>query len=95
MMTPRWKGVIKTATAVVAVAVVVVAIVIMVRGYGLSDEYDFGAGAYYYADSPQLQDLASENHYRSSVPVWVHVVLFLAWGWLMYLLWRWIDRKKE
>ena len=95
MISPRWKRVFKTATAIVAVAVVIVAVVIMVRGYGLSDEYDFGAGAYYYADAPQLQDLASENHYQSSVPVWVHIVLFLAWGWLMYLLWRWIDRRKD
>ena len=25
--------------------------------------------------------------------VWIHIVLFLAWGWLMYRLWVWIDKR--
>ena len=95
MMLSRRKRRLKAVTAIVAVTVVAVAVVIMVRGVGLSDELDFGAGAYYYADAPQLQDLASENHYQSAVPLWVHIVLFLVWGWLMYLLWRWMERRNK
>ena len=49
----------------------------------------------YYADSPQLQDLAEKAVYKTSVPVWVHIVLFLCWGWLMYRLWVRVDRKKR
>ena len=31
---------------------------------------------------------------QTKVPYWVHVVLFLGWGWLMYRLWVWIDKRK-
>ena len=83
----------KIATACVAVAVLVIAVVIMIRGAGLSPDLDFGAGAYYYADSPQLMDIASEEHYQTSVPTWVHIVLFLAWGFIIYRIWKRMDRK--
>lgn len=95
MMRPGRKGLFNAVTITVAAAIVVAAVLIMVRGAGLSDELDFGAGAYYYADAPQLQDLASEDHYQSAVPLWVHVILFLVWGWLMYLLWCWVDRRSK
>ena len=85
--------IIKAVTAVVAVIAVGAAVYIMVHQLGLSDELDFGAGAYYYADSPQLQDISDAAAYTTRVPTWLHIVLFLAWGWLMYRLWVWIDSR--
>ena len=77
----------------VFVAVVICAVYIAANRLGVVDGYDFGAGAYYYADIPGYENLINEDSYKASVPVWVHIVLFLAWGWLMYRLWNWIDRK--
>ena len=94
-MDPKGKKIFKIATACVAVAVLVVAIIIMVRGAGLSKDLDFGAGAYYYADIPGFESVVRDDAYRTEVPVWVHVVLFLGWGWLMYRLWVWIDGRKS
>ena len=36
----------------------------------------------------------NDEAYRTSVPVWVHILLFLGWGWLMYRLWVWIDSRQ-
>ena len=85
--------VFKVITVIMAVIIIVGAIYVMVNRLGLIEGYDFGAGAYYYADIPGYENLINEDSYKASVPVWVHIVLFLAWGWLMYRLWNWIDRK--
>lgn len=89
------KRIFSVVTVLAAVAIVSAALWIILRRQGLVDSYDFGAGAYYYADDPQLQDLAesSAKSYTTAVPTWVHIVLFLAWGWLMYRLWVWVDNK--
>ena len=89
------KSVYRVVTVVSAVAILFCAVWIMARHMGLSDRYDFGAGAYYYADAPQLQDLSTDLQYSTGVPRWVHIVLFLAWGWLMWRLWCWIDSHKK
>lgn len=80
-------------TVGVFVAVVICAVYIAANRLGVVDGYDFGAGAYYYADIPGYENLINEDAYKASVPVWVHIVLFIVWGWLMYRLWSWIDRK--
>ena len=80
-------------TAVVAVAVIICAIVIASRQLGVVDGYDFGAGAYYYADIPGFEKILNEDVYTAKVPMWVHIVLFLGWGWLMWRLWCWIERR--
>lgn len=72
---------------------VITAVSIMVRGLGLVDSLDFGAGAYYYADIPGFERFINGDTYQSPVPMWVLIVLFLAWGSLMYRLWLWIDKK--
>ena len=72
---------------------VVSAVYIMANGLGLIDSLDFGAGAYYYADIPAFQRFVNGNAYTSETPMWVIIALFLAWGWLMYRLWVWADRK--
>ena len=80
-------------TAIMVVAVVICAIVIAARGMGVVEGYDFGAGAYYYADIPGFEKIINDDAYKTSVPLWVHIVIFLAWGWLMWRLWVWIDRR--
>lgn len=74
-------------------ASVITAVSIMVRGLGLVDSLDFGAGAYYYADIPGFERFINGDAYQSPVPMWVLIVLFLVWGYLMYRLWLWIDKK--
>lgn len=89
------RGKIMTAaTTVVAVVVVICALVIMYLQLGTVGGYDFGAGAYYYADIPGYGEIFHGNSYKASVPTWVHIMLFLAWGWLMYRLWIWVDRNR-
>lgn len=84
----------KVVTIVAVVAILACALWIMANKMGLVQGYDFGAGAYYYADIPGYDEIAKEDVYETSVPYWVHVVLFLGWGWLMYRLWIWIDKRK-
>ena len=85
--------IIPAVTAMVAVTVVICAIVIVSRQMGIVDGYDFGAGAYYYADIPGYETIFKDEVYSAEVPVWMHVALFLGWGWLMWRLWCWIDRR--
>ncbi|MBR1871865.1 MAG: hypothetical protein IJ795_01500 [Bacteroidales bacterium] len=85
---------LKIVTVIVAVAAVAGAVYIMANGLGLSEKFDFGAGAYYYADIPGYENIVRDDTYKTGVPVWVHIVLFLCWGWLMYRLWVHIDGKK-
>ncbi len=66
---------------------------IMINNMGLVDSLDFGAGAYYYADMPSFESIVNTNAYISPVPMWVLIVLFLAWGYLMYKLWCYIDKN--
>ena len=80
-------------TAIMVVAVVICAIVIAARGLGVVEGYDFGAGAYYYADIPGFEKIINDDAYKTSVPLWLHIILFLAWGWLMWRLWVWMDRR--
>ena len=89
----RRRHLYKTVTALAVVAVLGCAVWIMARRLGLAPEYDFGAGAYYYADIPGYENVVRDDVYHTDVPVWIHIVLFLAWGWLMYRLWVWIDKR--
>ncbi len=88
----RLNNVYKAVTAVVAVAVVVLAVWIMAGGRGLSAEHDFGAGAYYYADIPGFEKLLRDDIYTGGPPLWLCILLFLAWGALMYRLWKHLDK---
>lgn len=83
----------KLVTAVVFTAVVVLALYIMVNGLGLVPELDFGAGAYYYADIPEFEKyMPDDSTSGHKILVWV---LFFVWAVLMWLLWRWIERKNH
>ena len=84
----------RIALLVVGGAILAAAVYIMARRIGLNPELDFGAGAYYYADLPEFEKQLDWDTYQAQLPFWVYVVLFLAWGALMYWLWKVIDRRK-
>ena len=79
-------------TGVFAALVIVVALWIMVRGAGLQESLDFGAGAYYYADIPDFEKYTEAASLPTRIPYLVYVGLFLLWEWLMYRLWKRIDK---
>lgn len=88
-----WKNrIFKVITVLVAVVILLIAGYIMLHRIGLVDELDFGAGAYFYADIPNFEKYSGEDIYQSSLPTWIAIVLFLAWGALMYAFWKWVDR---
>jgi hypothetical protein len=74
-------------------ATIALVLYIMANHLGLIDELDFGAGAYYYADIPQFSKYVGADHYQSQTPMWVLIALFLVWGYAMYRLWTWLDKK--
>ena len=84
----------RVALLVVGAATLAAVVYIMVRRLGLNPDLDFGAGAYYYADIPDFEHKLNWDVYQAQLPFWVYLVLFLAWGALMYWLWKRIDRKK-
>ena len=77
----------------VLILTVIAAVYIMANGMGLIDSLDFGAGAYYYADIPNFSNYVDGTRYTSPVPMWGLIALFLVWGFLMYKLWGWVERK--
>lgn len=93
MRKPTWDTVAKVITAIVVVITLLCVLYIMANRLGLVSGYDFGAGAYYYADIPQYEQIVRDDVYRTDIPLWIHIILFLAWGWLMYRLWVWLDKR--
>lgn len=85
----------KVITVIVIVVTLLFAVYIMVNSLGLNENLDFGAGAYYYADIPGFEKFVRNDAYDSHLPLWLAIVLFLAWGFLMYKLWVWIDKKND
>ncbi|MBQ4022346.1 MAG: hypothetical protein II613_07355 [Bacteroidales bacterium] len=85
---------LKVVTIFAVALAVLCALYIMINGLGLSDKYDFGAGAYYYTDIPDYGNVIHDDAYEAQLPYWIYVVLFLSWGFLMYRLWVWIDKKR-
>ena len=85
----------KVITIIVVVVTLFLAGWIMANKLGLVNGYDFGAGAYYYADIPteQFSEIVNEDAYQTSVPKWVFYVFFFAWGYLMWRLWCRIDKS--
>ena len=84
----------RIALLVVGGLILAAAVYIMVRRIGLNPELDFGAGAYYYADIPDYEHRLNWDIYQAQLPFWVYVVLFLAWGALMYWIWKKLDGRK-
>lgn len=71
----------------------IAAIWIMSHHMGLSEDLDFGAGAYYYADIPGFEKWFNSTPFASTASSALIFLLFLVWGTLMMKLWLWIDRK--
>ncbi|MDE3275024.1 MAG: hypothetical protein PUJ80_03255, partial [Verrucomicrobiota bacterium] len=61
--------------------------------HGLLPGLDFGPGQYYYTDIPNWERYFSVDGIAADCPAWVYYLVFAIWGWLMYCLWRWIDRR--
>ena len=91
---PKSRRAARVALLVVGGAILAAAVYIMVHRIGLNPDLDFGAGAYYYADIPDYQKVLDWDVYTARLPFWVYVLLFLAWGALMYWIWTRIDRRK-
>ena len=85
----------KAVTIIMVVTVLVLSVYIMGNKLGLVEGYDFGGGAYYYVDIPEFEKIVNQDGYSAKTPLWVHVALFLSWGWLMWRLWLWIDKKTK
>ena len=85
----------KAVTIIMVVTLLVLSVYIMVNKLGLVEGYDFGGGAYYYVDIPEFEKIVNQDGYSAKAPLWVHVALFLSWGWLMWRLWLWIDKKTK
>lgn len=88
------KKIYRVITIIVIIVTLFSTLFIMANKLGWVEKYDFGAGAYYYADIPNHDEIIKENVYHTSVPVWVHIFLFLSWGWLMWRLWCYIDKRQ-
>jgi len=88
----RKKTFYKVITIILVVVTLGLSAYIMWFHLGLNPDMDFGAGAYYYADIPNFEELLDGEEYQAKLPYWIYVVLFLAWGYLMYKLWKWVDR---
>lgn len=73
------------------IAAIAEAVNIMKNGFGLLEQLDFGAGAYYYADIPGFASLVNGSHYQSPVSMPILIFLFLIWGFLMYRLRAWME----
>ena len=73
------------------IAAIAEAVHIMKNGFGLLEQLDFGAGAYYYEDIPGFASLVNGSHYQSPVSMPILIILFLIWGFLMYRLWTWME----
>ncbi len=86
----KLKKLVKT---IVYGAIIVLVLYIMANGLGLVESLDFGAGAYYYADIPGFSKYVNGEHFKTQFPMWLHIVLFLLWGGLMYKLWTWLEKK--
>ena len=91
-MLPR-KTAGRIALLVVGGAILCAAVYVMARRIGLNPALDFGAGAYYYADIPEYEKVLDWDTYQAQLPFWVYVVLFLAWGFFIYRIWKRMDRK--
>ena len=82
----------KVLTVIVAVVTLLAVIYIMINRIGLQDELDFVAVAYYYADIPEFEKYEKSVGYKARLPYVVYVILFLAWGALMYKVWKKLDK---
>lgn len=75
------------------VAAILIAFYMMAKGMGQVPGFDFGAGQYYYTDIPGWQKYFVPDFYENHVPMSVLIGLFFAWGFLMFRVWTFLDKK--
>lgn len=85
----------KVATILLIVTTLFFTLYIMIHGLGLQDDLDFGAGAYYYTDIPDFDKYTDKTSIATELPYWIYMALSIAWGIVVYLLWKWIDKSKK
>lgn len=66
---------------------------VMLNGTGLIDGLNVGPGQYYFTDIPNWQHYFLSDSYESPVGIPLLTILFIAWGFIMYKLWVWLDKK--
>lgn len=91
------KTIFKVITIAVMIITLILAAYIMLNRKGVVNGYDFGAGAYYYADIPteEYSEIDKDGTYQTSIPKWIYYLFFFVWGWLMWRFWIWIDGRKK
>ena len=77
------------------VAALAASVYVMVRHLGLIEGLDFGCGQYYYTDIPGWEKYFSVKGVVDGLPRGVYYLLFFAWGYAMFRLWRWIDSRGD
>ena len=82
-----------TAGVLIFIAALILAVYMMANNMGQAPGIDFGPGQYYYTDIPGWQKYFLPDHYDNPVPLSVLLILFFAWGFLMYRLWAYLYRK--
>lgn len=96
MKKEKRKSVCTKITKIIGISIIIgLTLYCMVNHMGLIESLDFGAGAYYYADIPEFARFVNGEAYQSETPMWILVVLFLAWGSVMYRLWSWLEKKSR
>lgn len=80
-------------TIILFIVILLACIYVMATKKGLVEGLDFGAGAYYYADIPEFEKYVFTKETGKSLPYRVYVILFIIWGYLMFLLWKWVEHK--
>ena len=85
----------KVATIFLIVTTLFFTFYIMIHGLGLQHDLDFGAGAYYYTDIPDFDKYTDKTSLATELPYWIYMALSIAWGIVVYLLWKWIDKSKK
>ncbi len=55
----------------------------------------FGAGAYYYADIPEFEKYLAWDAFKTSLPYLLYLAIFLVWGFCVYKIWVWVDKRKK
>ena len=63
--------------------------------YGLLPGCDFGCGQYYYTDIPDWPKYFCLESVADHYPHALYYALFFLWGFVVYRLWRWVDRPRR
>ncbi|MGN1182838.1 MAG: hypothetical protein ACI4SR_07535 [Faecalibacillus sp.] len=78
---------------VVFLIISVCTIYIIINHIGQVEGVLCGPGQYYYTDIPNWKDYFLKNYYTSKTPTYILIILFFVWGFIMYKVWCWLDKK--